>query len=131
MVLNELGISRNDHFIVMRFSAWKAHHDIGDCGFSDKLKAVKTLNKICKVFISSEAELPLEMKKYELIISPEKIHHILYYADLFIGESAPMCTESAILGTPGIFVSTSRRGYTDELELKYDLIYNYQTPYHT
>jgi len=36
-----------------------------------------------------------------------------------------MATESAILGTPAIFVSTSRRGYTDELESKYDLLYTF------
>ena len=34
----------------------------------------------------------------------------MYYADLFVGESATMASEYAVLGTPAIFVSTSRRG---------------------
>lgn len=125
-VLKELGLCNNSKFIIMRFSAWEAHHDIKDCGFSDKVKAVKSLEKFANVFISSESELPDELKKYRLTLPPEKIHHLLYYANLFIGESAPMCTESAILGTPAIFVSTSRRGYTDELEFKYDMVYTFQ-----
>jgi len=36
-----------------------------------------------------------------------------------------MASESAMLGTPGIFVSSSRRGYTDELEEKYGLVFNF------
>ena len=56
---------------------------------------------------------------------PENIHDLLYYSSLFIGESAPMATESALLGTPAIFVSTSRRGYTDEIEGKYGLLYTF------
>ncbi len=39
-----------------------------------------------------------------------------------------MASESAILGTPAIFVSTSRRGYTDELEAKYDMLYTFSDP---
>ncbi len=33
-----------------------------------------------------------------------------------------------MLGTPSIFVSTSRRGYTDELESKYGLVYTFSDP---
>ncbi len=126
-ILKELDISENDKIILMRFSAWGAHHDVGDSGFSDKVSVVRSLEKFGKVFISSEIELSDELEKYRLNISPDKIHNLLYYASLFIGESAPMCTESAILGTPAIFVSTSRRGYTDELESKYDMVYNFQS----
>ena len=39
-----------------------------------------------------------------------------------------MASESAVLGTPAIFVSTSRRGYTNEEESKYDLVYNFSDP---
>ena len=72
--------------------------------------------------------MPPELEKYKIIIPPERIHHVLYFATLYIGESAPMATESAILGTPAIFVSTSRRGYTNELESRYDLVYTYSHP---
>jgi len=49
----------------------------------------------------------------------------MYYADLYVGESATMATESAVLGTPAVFVSSSRRGYTDELEAEYGLVSNF------
>ena len=56
------------------------------------------------------------------------MHHLMYFADLFIGESASMACESAILGTPAIYVSTSRRGYTDELESCYEMLYSFSDP---
>ena len=128
-VLDDVGLSEDDKFIVIRFVAWEASHDIGDMGFSDRTEVVKALERYGRVFVTSEDKLPREFEKYRIITPPEKIHHLLYYADLFIGESAPMSTESAILGTPAIFVSTSRRGYTDELESKYDMLYTFSDPH--
>ena len=125
MVLNEISLSKGEKFIIIRFVAWNASHDIGDSGFSDKEELVNQLKSKCKIYISSEIELPEELEKFKISISPEKMHHIMYYANLFIGESATMATECAVLGTPAIFVSTSRRGYTDELEQKYNMVYTY------
>ena len=124
-VLDDLGLDEEDRFIIIRFVAWEANHDIGDYGFINKKEIVKTLEGFGSVFVTSESKLPRELEAHRMTISPEKIHHLLYFADLFIGESAPMSTESAILGTPAIFVSTSRRGYTDELESKYDLLFTF------
>ena len=127
-VLDDLGLSKNDKFIVIRFVSWAASHDIGDKGFTNKEEVVKSLEQFGQVLITSEKKMPPELEKYKITVPPEKIHHVLYFADLYIGESAPMATESAILGTPAIFVSTSRRGYTDELESKYGLVYNFSDP---
>jgi predicted glycosyltransferase len=127
-VLDELKLNRNERIIILRFVAWNASHDIGDAGFSDKASVVETLSKYGKILITSEIELPSELEKYKLLIPPEKMHHLMHYADLFIGESATMAAECAILGTPAIFVSTSRRGYTDELESKYDMLYSFSNP---
>jgi len=124
-ILDDLGLSKDDKFIIMRFVSWGASHDIGDMGFTNKEEVIKSLERFGQVFITSEKKLSPELEKYKMTIPPEKIHHILYFADLYMGESAPMTTESAILGTPAIFVSTSRRGYTDELENKYDLLYTF------
>lgn len=128
-VLDELELDKDDKFIILRFVAWRASHDIGDMGFSGKEQVVKSIERYGRVFITSETELPVELEKYRITIPPEKIHHLMYYADMFVGESAPMSTESAILGTPAIFVSTSSRGYTDELESKYNMIYTFSDPH--
>ena len=124
-VLDELGLNKSDKFIVLRFVSWNAIHDTGDKGFDNKTKVIDFLKQYGRVYITSESELPEGLKKYSLNIPPEKIHHFLYFATLYVGESATMATESAVLGTPSIFVSTSRRCYTDELENKYGLVYNY------
>jgi len=56
------------------------------------------------------------------------MHSVMYYATLLIGESSTMASECAVLGTPSIFISTSRRGYTDEEEEKYDMLYTFDDP---
>lgn len=126
-ILDYLDIKEKEKFIVMRFVSWKASHDKGDIGFTDKIKLVESLQTYGKVLISSEATLPEELEKYKINIPSEKIHHLLYYSDLHIGESSSMAAESAILGTPSIFVSTSRRGFTDDLEHN-DMLYSFSDP---
>jgi len=41
------------------------------------------------------------------------------------GESASMAAEAAVLGIPAIFIDNTGRGYTRELEQRYDLLYNF------
>ena len=127
-VLDDFGLSKSDNFIILRFVSWDAHHDINDRGFTNILDAVKALERYGRILITSEKKLPEELEKYRIIVPSEKIHHLLYFATLYIGESATMASESAMLGTPSIFVSTSRRGYTDELESKYGLVYTFSDP---
>lgn len=127
-ILDALGLNSDDKYIILRFVAWDASHDISDKGFINKKEVIDTLKQYGKLFISSEEKLPLEYQKYKIDLPPEKIHHLMYYATLFIGESASMACESAILGTPAIFVSTSRRGFTDELESSCDMLYTFSDP---
>ena len=125
-ILDEIGITPTDRFVVLRIVGWDAVHDIGDGGFTDVVDVIETLEETgVRVFITAEKDVPRAIEHCQLSIAPHRIHHLLYYADLFIGESATMASESALLGTPAIFVSSSRRGYTDELEEKYDLVFNF------
>lgn len=123
-VLKEYGLKKNKFFII-RFVSWKSSHDIGGYGLKNKYALVKKLKEYGEVFITSEQKLPKTLKKYELNISYKQIHSFLYYAKMLIGESATMATESAILGTPALYVSSSKRGYINELESKYGLVYNF------
>ncbi|WP_406657762.1 DUF354 domain-containing protein [Methanolobus sp. ZRKC2] len=124
-VLDDLGVINNEKIILIRFVAWNASHDINDHGFKNRIEAINELHNYGKILISSEEELPFELKKYEFTLPFEKIHSLMHFADLFIGESATMATECALLGTPSIYISTSRRGYTDELEYVYNLLYTF------
>lgn len=127
-VLNELGITKEEKFSIIRFVAWEADHDIGCTGLSlqTKRKVVSELSKFGKVFITSEKELPDEFREYQIILAPEKIHSLMYYSSLVYGESATMATEAAILGVHSIYCDYAGRGYTDELETRYGLVNNYK-----
>ncbi len=127
-ILEELGFCENDTFIVLRFVSWNAHHDVGQHGIRDKIEFVKKLEKYGRVLITSEGQLSPELEKYKIRISPEKLHDLLYYATLYIGEGATTASECAVLGTHAIYVNTLRLGYTDEEEYRYGLVYNFSDP---
>ena len=66
------------------------------------------------------------VRDVSLSVAPERIHDLLYRADLFVGESATMATESAVLGTPAILVSTIEgMGNVHELRDEYGLVFSY------
>ena len=127
-VLDEMGLSKDDTFIILRFVSWSASHDIGQHGIRNKIELVRELEKYGRVLITSEGQLPKELEKYKIKVSPEKLHDLLYYASLYVGEGATTATESAILGTPSIYVSSlvGTMGNFIELEQKYGLMLSYK-----
>jgi len=129
-VLDDLGLKEGDKFVIVRFVAWQASHDIGQQGFDmeTKRKLIKELEKYAQVFITSESPLPEEFEKYRITTPPEKIHDLLYYAMMYIGEGATVASECAVLGTPALYVNTLKLGYLDEEEDKYGLIYSFRDP---
>ena len=131
-VLDDLGINSNQKYVVIRLVSWHAHHDIGHKGMSLEIiqKLIEEIGKHAKIYISSESSLPDELKKYEIKLSPVKMHNILYYAALYIGESGTMATEAGILGTPSIYISSlaSSMGNFEEMEKKYELMHLYSDP---
>jgi len=125
-VLDYTNASKDDKIVILRLVAWDAMHDVGDSGFSDVVDVVRRLESTgAEVVITAEGDIPEEVEYCQSKIPPHMMHDLMYYSDLFIGESATMASESAMLGTPGIFVSSSRRGYTDELEDKYGFVFNF------
>ncbi|GBC60383.1 DUF354 domain-containing protein [Desulfonema ishimotonii] len=132
-VLDELGVEEGEPFIVLRFVAWKASHDIGQHGFTfqSKQEAVTSLSRYGKVFITSEMPLPDEFEPYRITVPPHRIHDVLYYARLFIGDGATMATEAALLGTPAIYTASmaSNLGNFVDLMGRYRLVYSYTDPH--
>jgi predicted glycosyltransferase len=53
------------------------------------------------------------------------MHDVLFFSTLFYGESATMASESACMGVPAIFIDSVGRGYTEELENRYGLLFNF------
>jgi predicted glycosyltransferase len=113
---------------LLRFVSWKAWHDRGHSGISDKMKEkiIMELAALGKVYISSEDEIPEKWRKFQLDIKPEFIYDFfLGNIDLFFGESASMSSEAAVLGIPAIYIDNVGRGYTHELEDRYELLFRF------
>ena len=130
-IFDDLDIDKQEKYVVMRFVAWKAGHDIKRKGFdlATKIKFVKELEKYARVFISSETELESELEDYRITIPSENMHDFLYFAHMLVGDSQTMTTEAAVLGTPAVrcnsFVGEDDMANFIELENKYGLIFNY------
>ncbi len=124
-VLEELNLTKNDKFIIVRFISWNAIHDLGYTGLDlkSKIKLVKEMEKYVKVFITSESKLDKNFEKYKIKVSSEKMHDLLYYATLYVGEGGTTSTEAAILGTPSILIDSEAKfcGVHNELMNKYGL----------
>jgi predicted glycosyltransferase len=127
-LLREYGVEPDDPYSVLRFISWGAHHDVGHSGLSleTKERLVDALSKHGDVYITSESPLPPAFEPYRLPVPPEAIHHLLWYADLYVGDSQTMATEAALLGTPAVR-SNSFAGPDDmsnfrELETEYGLL---------
>ena len=125
-VFDDADVDPEEKYVVLRLVAWNALHDIGSAGFDELEAVIEQLESTgTRVIITSEGDLPDRFDEYLMPTAPEEIHHVLRYADLFIGESATMAAESAVLGTPAVFVSPLRRGYIDELADEYGLVFQF------
>jgi uncharacterized protein len=125
-ILKELGLNKSDKLFVVRFVSWEAGHDVLRKGISlqGKRRIIKSLSQYGRVIITSEGKLPRDLEKYNLRISPTKIHDVLAASTLYVGESATMASEAAILGIPFIFLSPVSLGNTGEEEHEYKLGFN-------
>jgi len=133
-VLTELGLSENDRYVLVRFVSWSAAHYFNIRGLSNKKKLVERLGEQAQVIISSEREVSDDLGKYVMKLSPEKLHSVLYYASLCVGDGGATAVEAALLGTPSILIETytsksgenldaTQYGVLDELISKYRLLH--------
>ena len=134
-VLDELELKKGDRFIILRFISWAAAHDVGLKGIErgSELEFIKKLEDYAQVFITSERKLSSDLEPFRITVSPEKMHSLLHYAGLYLGEGGTMAVEAALLGTPAIHVEANSRGEATgnysgnflELRDKYDMLYFY------
>lgn len=129
-VLKDAGVEEGESYFILRFNAFKAHHDIGVVGLTidNKRRLVEYLRTKGKVFITTERDIDDEFKQYQLKVSPEKAHSLIYYATMLVGDSQTMTSEAAVLGTPAIRCNTfvGRIHYLEEEEHKYGLTYGFR-----
>jgi uncharacterized protein len=114
---------QRENFLV-RVVSWQANHDAFEVGWDAALlrKLVAWLAERGRVHVSSEAPLPDDLAGYAYRGRASDIHHLMAHCRLYIGESATMASESAVLGVPAIYAAATGRGYTDEQETRYRLV---------
>src|SRR5690606_14250669 len=83
---------------------------------------VTTLQKRGRVLISSEGPLPLELLPLRYAGDPRLIHHVMAFCRGYLGESATMASECAVLGVPAIYVARESRGYLEEQQSRFGLV---------
>jgi predicted glycosyltransferase len=108
-----------------------AYHDVGKTGISDEiaLRLIQMIEPHGKVYITSERPLPPQFEPYRISIRAADIHHALYFAEMFIGDSQTMTAESAVLGTPALRFNdfVGELSYLEDLEHNYGLTYGIKT----
>ena len=121
----KVDVPEGEKYFIIRFANLQAYHDINAKGISNTLakELIDKLKLKGKVLISSERDLPEEFKIYEFKGNKQDIHHYIYYANLFIGDSQSMAVESAMLGTPNIRFNdfVGKISVLEEIENKYKL----------
>lgn len=117
-------------YFLLRLVSMTASHDRGKQGLSDLYtqKLIDYLEDFGKVFIISEKPLKPEWEALRLSLKPIDHLHAMYYADLFVGDSQSMTSESGFLGTPAVKFNdfAGKIGYIKEEE-GYGLHYSFNT----
>lgn len=136
-VLTDAGVSPDERLIILRFISWGASHDTHLKGITrDEVGAViRDLSGYGRVLITSEKPIEGIPEKYRIHLPPEKMHSLLSFASLYIGEGGTMATEAAVLGTPSIHIESTSDGRASgelsgnfrELRDTYELMYFYAT----
>ena len=117
----------NQPYFILRFAQLKAYHDIASHAQGINTEIAQHLIDILlpygNVYITSERELEPQFEQYRLQINPLDIHHVLAFAQLYIGDSQSMAVEAAMLGTPSLRFNdfAGKIGVLEELEHKYEL----------
>lgn len=126
-VLEDIGIQAGEPFFIMRFNVFKAHHDVGVNGLSleQKIELIEILKPHGKIFITTERDIEPELKEFQLKIHPSKIHSLMYFSSIFLGDSQTMTSEAAVLGVPSLRCNTfaGQISTLEEQEKKYGLTY--------
>lgn len=126
-------VTGHERYFIIRLVSLTSGHDIEGkhSGLNEDLvdRIIKKLEPLGKIIISSEGVANSKYEKYILNIDANKMHHLLAFADIFIGDSQTMCAEAGLLATPFIRFNdfVGKIEYLNEIENKYRLGYGVKT----
>lgn len=114
-------------FFIIRLANLRSYHDINNSGINDKVldKVIDILTPRGQILITSERSIPERFERYRFRGDIKDMHHYLFFASLYIGDSQSMAVEAALLGVPGIRFNkfAGRISILNELENKYGLTF--------
>ena len=112
-------------YFLMRFAKLTAHHDSGIKGINTEIaeKIIEILKPHGQIYITSERKLEAQFELYRIPINPIDMHHVMAFAQIYIGDSQTMAAEAGVLGIPFVRFNdfVGRIGYLKELEEVYQL----------
>jgi len=124
-VPSSIGLEPGSPYFILRFVALKAHHDFKARGLPLEVakRLVDMLSNRGRVLISSEGELRPEFRAYQFPLSPDKLHDVLAFASMYIGDSQTVTAEAAMMAVPNLRCNTfvGRITYLEELEKEHGL----------
>ena len=119
-IRRELGLDDDEPFHVLRLTAFTASHDVSEAGMNRAQidQVIERLSATGRVLISSEQELPADLRDRRIPTPAERFHHVLAAAELVVGDSQSVCSEAGVIGTPSLRFNTwaGRHPYQVELE---------------
>lgn len=125
--------SADKPYFILRFAQLKAYHDLDAKAHGINTEIAQHLIDQLKpygdIYITSERELEPQFEQYRIQINPLDMHHVMAFAQLYIGDSQTMAAEAGVLGVPFVRFNdfVGKIGYLRELEDVYHLGYGVKT----
>ncbi len=118
-------------YFILRLVKLTAHHDNGIQGMNTVIveNIIQLLKPHGDIYITAERKLESQFEQYKIKIDPLDMHHIMAFAQIYIGDSQTMAAEAGVLGIPFIRFNdfVGRIGYLEELENHYQLGFGIKT----
>lgn len=107
-IVRSEGIDPEEPYAIIRFVRWDALHDRGEEGFrkEDATRLIQGLAGKMRIVLTTEAAPPPEFLNYAAKVRVDRMHHVMAFSSLVVGESPSMCAEAALMGVPSVLAST-------------------------
>jgi len=123
--------SSTSPYFILRFAKLNAYHDTNIGGINTQIaqKIIDILSPHGRIYITAERELEPQFENYRIQINPLDMHHVMAFAQIYIGDSQTMAAEAGVLGVPFVRFNdfVGRIGYLRELEDEYNLGFGIKT----
>lgn len=122
--VTQQGLDPDRPIVLVRFVAWTASHDFGLRGLEAERQTafITALAAVAQVVVSCEGSMPPALAPFAYRLPVDRMHHLLAFASLYVGEGATMASEASILGVHSVYLNPLSLGYLEEQEQRYGLV---------